>query len=208
MKTLNWAILLAPAIVLAAGCRAQRDPTELHPEVAVVRIVTLCDDPGQVSQGRGFLVSGDGWIITRLHLVRRDAQVLVTPHGAKEVKAEIVQEDKDSDLAILKIPGEHHPFLKFFDGDVVPPMHVRVIGSDGISHGVFDHWENVGRDMAFNARVGFTDGGAPLLADDGRVVGVVRGLSENPSTGNDATPIWHVLQMMPKLAHPAPFRPE
>ena len=206
-RFLRFNILLMTTMIVA-GCSSKPDPTVLHPEVAVVRIATLSDDPGHVVAGRGFLVSADGLIVTRLHLIRPGGDVLVTPAGGGEVKAELVQEDAGSDLAILRIPGTHRPFLHLFEDDVVPGMHVRVVGGEGISHGVFDHWENVGQDMAFTAHIGLTDGGAPLLGDDGKVIGGARGLSQPDSLVNDATPIWHVLLMMPKLAGPSLLPPK
>ena len=197
------ALLSVFAIGISAGCSNKPDPTVLHPEVAVVRITTLGDDPGHVIQGRGFFVSADGLIVTRLHLINPTGGILVTPSGGSEVPAKLVQEDKDADLALIRIPGQHFPFLHLFEDDIVPGMHVRVLGGEGISHGVFDQWTNVGHDMAFTARIGLNDGGAPLLGDDGRVIGVARGQSENQTAANDAAPIWHVLQMMPQLARPA-----
>jgi S1-C subfamily serine protease len=202
------AVPLLGLICMLSGCAAPKpDPTVLHPEVAVVRIITLSGDPGHGGQGRGFFVSGDGMIVTRLHIIQPEGTVLVTPPGGKETEAQVVQVDKEADLAILKIPGEHHPFLRLFDGDIEPGMHVRVIGSEGVTHGVFDHWDHFGRDMAFTARISLNDGGAPLLGDDDRVVGVLRGLAESADAENDAAPIWRILHMMPKLAHPALFSP-
>ena len=52
-------------------------------------------------------------------------------------------------------------------------MRVRVVGAAGISQGIFDHWENSGQVLSLTARVLPADAGA-VLADDGRVIGIVR----------------------------------
>jgi hypothetical protein len=201
-KALLPALFLLPAVVFCAGCSVEHNPAIARPESAVVRIISLGEDPGHVIEGRGFFITSDGLIVTRLHLINPAGEILVTPSGGHEVKGRFVQEDKASDLALIRIPGHNYPFLRLFDDEIVPGMHVRVLGSEGINHGVFDHWENTGQTMAFTAHIGLNDAGAPLLADDGRVVGVVRGLSQSQAAPNDAAPIWHVFQMMPELARP------
>lgn len=193
------AVFLNALVVPLAGCTSHPDPTVLHPELAVVKITTLSADPGQSTEARGFFVTADGLIVTCLHNVGRDGTVIVTPAKGPALPAEFVQEDKEADLVLIKIPGDHRPFLHLYEGEVLPGMHVRLVGGDGVSHGVFDHWENLGKEMAFTARIGVADGGAPLLGDDGRVIGVARGIVPDRPSANVATPVWRILRMMPLL---------
>lgn len=187
------------ASVVLTGCASHPDPTILHPELAVVKITTLSSDPGLSSEARGFFVTSDGLIITCLHNVGRKGAVVVTPAKGQPLQPEIVQEDVEADLALIRIPGQNRPFLHLFQGDVLPGMHVRAVGSDGVTHGVFDHWENFGKEISFTARIGVSDSGAPLLGDDGQVIGVAKGIVPDRPNANVAIPIWHVLQMMPAL---------
>jgi hypothetical protein len=80
------------------------------------------------------------------------------------------------------------------DTDAVPGMHVRAVSGGGITQGVFDHWEDFGRSIDFTAKVGLDDAGAPLLADDGKVIGIVSGPFENHYK---ATPAWRAARLLP-----------
>ncbi len=186
-------------MALLAGCASQPDPVIHHPELGVVRIDAPSNEPAHVSQGRGFVVAADGMIVTCRHVVDRHGELLISTSDGRRFHADILQEDPESDLAILRVRGESFAFLRIFDGDIEPGMHVRVVGNNGIVHGRFDHWENFGKEIAFTARVDAGDAGGPLLADDGRVLGIVRGPSATGGPDNIAVPVWHVLQMMPEI---------
>ena len=67
-------------------------------------------------------------------------------------------------------------------------------------HGRFDHFENFGRDLAFTGHVGPENCGAPLVADDGRVVGVARGPMQDRPNQDVASPAWQVVRMRPALS--------
>jgi serine protease Do len=55
-------------------------------------------------QGSGIIVSGDGYVITNAHVVEgREKTLSVRLAGGEELSAEVVGEDRSSDLAVLRV---------------------------------------------------------------------------------------------------------
>jgi len=75
----------------------------------------------QNSLGSGVLVSADGFIVTNHHVVKGGTDIRVVLHDKREFEAEVVLEDKRTDLTVLKInTGEEGlPFLEFEDSDAL-----------------------------------------------------------------------------------------
>tara|TARA_Y100000310_G_scaffold314455_1_gene363818 strand:- start:6422 stop:7540 length:1119 start_codon:yes stop_codon:yes gene_type:complete len=69
------------------------------------------------SLGSGVLISPDGYIITNQHVVENADEVIVTLPGGKEYDAEVIGEDRVTDLAVLRIEGKHLPYSKLGDSD-------------------------------------------------------------------------------------------
>jgi S1-C subfamily serine protease len=205
MKQVALTILIC-VLLTAAGCATgKKNPVDrLGPESAVVRISSTKANQPAV-EGRGFLVTSDGIIATCAKFVADGQLIEVTMNDGRSYSGKFLEQDKDSGVALIQIKGTELPALSLFDGDIIPGMHVRAFGSAGVTHGRFDHWENFGRDIDFTARVQPQDWGAPILADDGRAMGVIIGPIEGESAEFDAAPIWQVLRLMPQLARPHPY---
>ena len=182
------------------GCHGERQPSTFeHPEAAVVQIGGALSFHGRLTQGSGFCVSADGLIVTCLHLIDpSEATTLIASDGRK-LQAEFIAEDQSADVAVLRVHGDQFPFLRLHDDDFDPGSAIRVAGAASINRGLFDHWETVGKEIDFTARITPAEVGAPLLADDGTVVGVVHGAVAGKEGEYVATPIWHVIRLMPKL---------
>jgi serine protease Do len=58
-------------------------------------------------QGSGFIVSGDGYIITNAHVVENADHVTVRLTDRREYRAKVVGADKQSDIAVLKIDAKN-----------------------------------------------------------------------------------------------------
>jgi serine protease Do len=73
------------------------------------------------SLGSGFLISPDGYVVTNAHVIAPGAKgatvnsITVTLFDKKEYVAKIIGQDKDSDLALLKIDATALPFVRFGD---------------------------------------------------------------------------------------------
>ena len=68
--------------------------------------------------GSGFLINGDGQILTNFHVISGSAQVEVTLPDQSRYKAQILVRDRNNDLALIKIePKKKLPFLSLGDSD-------------------------------------------------------------------------------------------
>jgi serine protease Do len=69
-----------------------------------------------VSQGTGFFISGDGYIVTNHRLVANSKTVEIKTDDDKTLVARVVGNDPRSDLALLKVDGRtDFPSLRFAD---------------------------------------------------------------------------------------------
>ena len=64
------------------------------------------------SGGSGFIISGDGLIVTNSHVVEDADEVLVKLTDKREFKAKVIGSDKRSDVAIIKIEASGLPAVK------------------------------------------------------------------------------------------------
>ena len=84
----------------------------------------------RAGMGSGFIISGDGYVVTNNHVVENARQVVVRLPDRQEFDAEVVGLDPRSDLAVLKIEGEGLPTLSLAGGrDVKVGQWVLAIGS-------------------------------------------------------------------------------
>ena len=69
------------------------------------------------SQGSGFIISEDGFVVTNHHVVRSADEVTVVFDEGEEYKASVVGTDQRTDLAVLKIEAEGKTFkpVRFAD---------------------------------------------------------------------------------------------
>lgn len=70
-------------------------------------------------QGSGFIIDADGYILTNAHVVDGADTVKVQLNNNKEYTAEVVGADKRTDVALVKIKGEHLPVAHLGDSDKV-----------------------------------------------------------------------------------------
>ncbi len=65
-----------------------------------------------VGQGSGFIVSENGHVLTNSHLVNNSSDITVILNDGTELPAKILGQDPNTDVAVLKIEGNHLPFLE------------------------------------------------------------------------------------------------
>ena len=141
---------------------------------------------GGVSQGTGFIISADGYVLTNHHVVDGADEIVVRLSDRNELKAELVGSDPLSDVALLKVKGVGLPVLRIGDSrSLKPGQWVLAIGSPfGFDHSVTAGIvSGVGRrsldpsqqyvpfiqtDVAINRG----NSGGPLLNVRGEVVGI------------------------------------
>ena len=84
----------------------------------------------RAGMGSGFILSGDGYIVTNNHVVENARQVIVRLPDRQEFDAEVVGTDPRSDLAVLKIDATRLPTLELAaNEDVKVGQWVLAIGS-------------------------------------------------------------------------------
>jgi serine protease Do len=74
-------------------------------------------DLEQQSVGSGFILSGDGYVLTNAHVVDDASEVLVKLTDKREFKAKVVGVDKRTDVAVLKIDATGLPKVTIGDPD-------------------------------------------------------------------------------------------
>lgn len=134
--------------------------------------------------GSGFVIDGDGYIVTNNHVVKDATKVRVRMSDEREFNATVVGSDEQTDLALLKIEAKDLPRLALGDSDAMR------VGDDVVAVGnPFGLGGTVtrgiisakGRDIQAGPYVDFiqTDAainhgnsGGPLFNLDGEVIGV------------------------------------
>ena len=142
--------------------------------------------PQSASQGSGFLISADGYVLTNHHVVDGADNIRVRLADRREFEAKLVGSDAQSDVAVLKVTASGLPFLRTGDSKRLKPgQWVVAIGSPfGLEHSVTAGIVSaVGRstggdqqryvpfiqtDVAINRG----NSGGPLLNTRGEVVGI------------------------------------
>jgi 2-alkenal reductase len=150
------------------------------------------DIPGEItSSGSGFVWDADGHIVTNYHVVESADKVQVTFSDGTMSIADIVGQDEDSDLAVIKIDPEGYGLVPVRLGsmdDVYVGMRVAAIGNpfglqgtltSGIvsaigrsipapTLGNYTIPDSIQTDAAINPG----NSGGPLLNERGEVIGV------------------------------------
>ncbi|MCK7582921.1 MAG: DegQ family serine endoprotease [Chromatiales bacterium] len=136
------------------------------------------------SLGSGFIVSGDGYVLTNSHVVEGAEEIIVRTSDRREFVAKLIGTDKRSDIALLKVEAEGLPTARIGSGkDLEVGEWVLAIGSPfgfessatagivsakGRSLPSENYVPFIQTDVAINPG----NSGGPLFDLDGRVVGV------------------------------------
>jgi serine protease Do len=127
------------------------------------------------AQGSGFLISGDGVILTNAHVVDGAKEVTVKLSDHREFKAKVLGADRSSDIAVLKINASGLP-------------SVRIGNSDKL--GVGDYVLAIGEPFGLEetATAGIVSAKGRSLPGDGYVPFIQTDAAVNP--GNSGGPLF------------------
>ncbi|MDN7132619.1 DegQ family serine endoprotease [Halomonas sp. MC140] len=136
------------------------------------------------SLGSGFVISDDGYVMTNAHVVQDADEILVRLNDRRELNAELIGSDPQTDVALLKIDANDLPTLSMGNSDELKVGEwVAAIGSPfGFDHSVTAGIVSaINRTLPSDAYVPFiqTDvainpgnSGGPLFNLTGEVVGI------------------------------------
>ena len=138
----------------------------------------------QKSYGSAFFISQDGYLLTNRHVVDDVKKVTITLNDRRELDADVIGSDERTDVAVLKVKGDHFPVLKTGNSDVLRVGEpVLAIGSPF----GFDYSASAGivsatdRSMTLDSAVPFIqsdaalnpgNSGGPLFNQRGEVIGI------------------------------------
>jgi S1-C subfamily serine protease len=182
------------------------DPAAIYDRLSpgVVTIISIFDggaslleDGGEGGQGSGFVVDGDGYIATNAHVVTTEGrdgtsradEVFVEFSDGNRVAADIVGDDPNADVALIKVdPGglSLTPLRLGHSSSIVVGEPVAAIGSpfgerQSLSVGVISALDRtiqsltqfeIGDAIQTDAAVNPGNSGGPLLDAQGRVIGI------------------------------------
>ena len=149
-----------------------------------------------VSQGSGFFISEDGYLVTNNHVVEGGASFTIVTGDGAELDAKLVGTDPRTDLAVLKVDGDRKfTYVAFADdskvrvgdwvvavgnpfglGGTVTAGIVSARGRD-IGAGPYDDF------LQIDAAVNRGNSGGPAFNQSGEVVGINTAIF-SPSGGN------------------------
>jgi S1-C subfamily serine protease len=69
----------------------------------------------EVGAGSGFLISSEGFIVTNSHVVKDANEIEINLPDGNSYKAEIIGNDPSTDIAVIRIYGNHFPYVRFGD---------------------------------------------------------------------------------------------
>lgn len=166
---------------------------DISPDDPMYRFFKRFGEPGPggrpqkhmtMSQGSGFIVSADGYVVTNNHVVEHASEVEVALDDGRTLPAKVIGTDKRTDLALLKInDGQKLPYVEW--GTTTPRVGDWVIAvgnpfglGGSVTAGIISAR---GRDIGagpyddflqIDAPVNRGNSGGPAFDSHGNVIGV------------------------------------
>ncbi|RJQ17917.1 MAG: DegQ family serine endoprotease [Nitrospiraceae bacterium] len=137
------------------------------------------------SLGSGVLVSPDGYILTNTHVVEKADEITVTLYDQQNYKGKIIGSDPKTDIAVIKIPKEDLPAIKWGDSDKIQvgefvlafgnpyslsnTVTMGIVSAVGRANvGIADYEDFIQTDAAINPG----NSGGPLVNIKGELIGI------------------------------------
>jgi serine protease Do len=137
--------------------------------------------------GSGFIISPEGLVVTNQHVVDGAASLQVYVDGEdRPVNARILGVSECNDLAVIDLEGDGYPYLEWYKGSPEPGLDAWAAGFPlgdpeySLTRGSVvkaeangeTEWASIDYAIEHDANIQPGNSGGPLVAEDGRVIGV------------------------------------
>src|SRR6266850_1736633 len=140
------------------------------------------------SEGSGFIVRPDGYIITNVHVIEDADKIDVKLRDGREFSARVVGADERTDIAVIKVEGKDLPVVQLGDSDAVrvgqfafaigAPFKLDytftygVVSGKGRSKLLATSGYSISDYLQTDASINPGNSGGPLCDIDGKVIGM------------------------------------
>ena len=173
----------------------------------------------ELATGNGFFVSADGKLLTSLRLIDKAKRVVaITAQHAQVPVDGVLATDSKNDLALLKLPVSHQPFLPLASaGQILVGAPVAIVTSPeshtaSVTTGAVLIVRKLFADLRrihIQAALGTGAGGAPVVNGAGVAIGMVRALVRDPRLYNLVVPAEAAARLLASAgAQPIAFLPQ
>jgi serine protease Do len=139
--------------------------------------------PKAESQGSGFFISSDGYVVTNNHVVENAEDIKVTLKDGRILPAKVIGHDDATDLAVIKVEGNDFPYVDFENsakprvGDwVIAIGNPYGLGNTATAGIVSAYGRDIGDSFVdfiqIDAPINRGNSGGPTFDIYGRVIGV------------------------------------
>lgn len=134
-------------------------------------------------KGTGFAISDDGYIVTNDHVVEKALTITVIFPDDGIYEGELIATFPEVDLALLKVDGEHLPYLTLADtysysvhepvNFIGNPLYFTGIANEGrvLESLLLSDWDE--EVFMMDAPVYRGNSGSPVINQEGKVIGIV-----------------------------------
>jgi hypothetical protein len=185
-------------------------PTIAHEANGAIVSIVMSDKDGRpISQGSGFLISHNGYVVTNYHVISHGTSAIAKrPDGAFFVLDGVLAFDKNRDIAIVKAHGADFHTVALGDSDKLQvgeevvaignPLSLESTVSNGIVSGIRTLEKEGGSFLQITAPISPGSSGGPLFDMAGDVVGITTsGLTDAENLNfaipiNEVKPLFHL----------------